>query len=515
MYLNTGLIGAWMSGKYNKVKCMDRNHTSVCSFRIYDGTEMMQNHLYLIRAEQLAFLETGAVEAVFLCAGVDLTETPEICQDLILIGDTVDLTELINCLTGLFDTYNQWEQALNRCTDGIGAIQEMLEISRNILGGSIILVDYRFHYLAWTKDFDGNITRIRKKYHGQTPSYIIDELLTDPSYFKVQNSREIFEYPIHDGEGTVPAICCNLFRKGETEYCARILLVSDEKDFTTGQKYLLEFLAEKVNAVYGKISDYSLPFPSLNGLREAIRNSLVKKPLSGALLSSTLKHVNWNMTDHYILIRFVPSFLDNTKEMNAVSRNQLELQYPGSCAVIYEECIVLLINLTRGSLFGKKARTSLNEGLSVFLRENLYKAGISNTFDNFSDIYLAYREACAALRIGNTKDSMFWYYYFSDYAMDYMLSKCTEEIPVRDLCQPGLSKLLAYDQENGSDYVHTLKVFLECKYNVTHAAESLYIHRTTLLKHLNKIRNLTNLDLDDWNTRMHLYLSFELLDLER
>jgi len=494
------------------MKSIIKENTTVCSIRIYDGMEISPGHLYMIRPDQLAFLKSEEKKAAFLCTEIDSSLDIEICQDLILISDYVEHSILFNQLNDIFDYYNHWEQNLNKCSNDITGIQEMLNISGPVLNGSIILADYRFNYIAYTPDFESSIGKIKRKYNGQTPSYIVDELLTDPEYMKVQNSHEVFDYPIHNGIGTIPALCCNLFRENEEEYRARLLFASFDSKFTDAQRYLLQFLSEKINEVYNGISDYSLPSPSLMGLREAISNSIRMKPLSSALIAAILKYVHWNFTDQYILLKFVPFFLDHKKELNAVSRNQLELQYSNSCAVLYDDCIILLINLTQNSFSKQQKVLQLDEELSLFLRENLYKVGISAPFDHFTGIYMAYKEADAALQIGNTKDNMFWYYHFTDYALDYMLTKCTEEISVQDLCLPGLVRLMAYDRENGTNYVNVLKIFMDCKYNVTHASKKLYIHRTTLLKHLKKIESLANIDLDDWKIRLHLMLSFQLLE---
>ena len=68
-----------------------------------------------------------------------------------------------------------------------------------------------------------------------------------------------------------------------------------------------------------------------------------------------------------------------------------------------------------------------------------------------------------------------------------------------------------YDAQHGTEYAAALRVFVEEKYSVTHTADKLFVHRTTLLKHLKKIDEITNMDLDDWMTRLHLFLSFQFL----
>ena len=106
---------------------------------------------------------------------------------------------------------------------------------------------------------------------------------------------------------------------------------------------------------------------------------------------------------------------------------------------------------------------------------------------------------------------MFWYYDFQDYALEFMLGRCQEGLDKTHLCIPGLIRLMEYDEKNGTEYTLALRTFVEEKYSVTHTADKLFVHRTTLLKHLKKIDEISNLDLDDWKTRLHLCLSFQFL----
>lgn len=72
-----------------------------------------------------------------------------------------------------------------------------------------------------------------------------------------------------------------------------------------------------------------------------------------------------------------------------------------------------------------------------------------------------------------------------------------------------LQLLLNYDRTNNTGYVETLRVYLANSCNVTQTAKRLFIHRHTLLKRLNKIREIGDVNLDDHYAR--LYLSINLL----
>ena len=63
-----------------------------------------------------------------------------------------------------------------------------------------------------------------------------------------------------------------------------------------------------------------------------------------------------------------------------------------------------------------------------------------------------------------------------------------------------------YDRERGSDLVRTLAVYFDAGENASEAAERLFLHRNSLLYRLERIQNLTGLDLKDPEVRLALRL---------
>ncbi len=76
-----------------------------------------------------------------------------------------------------------------------------------------------------------------------------------------------------------------------------------------------------------------------------------------------------------------------------------------------------------------------------------------------------------------------------------------------------LQKLLSYDREHNTAYVHTLRTYLTNLDNLCSGAEKLYIHRHTFKNRLEKIEKLSGLSLNDYYTRLHLSLELMLYDL--
>ncbi len=77
-----------------------------------------------------------------------------------------------------------------------------------------------------------------------------------------------------------------------------------------------------------------------------------------------------------------------------------------------------------------------------------------------------------------------------------------------------LLKLKSMDETNNTEYLRTLRVYLDNHLNAVQSARELYIHRSTFLYRLDKIKGILNSNLDDPNEILYLMLSFRFIDME-
>jgi DNA-binding PucR family transcriptional regulator len=70
-----------------------------------------------------------------------------------------------------------------------------------------------------------------------------------------------------------------------------------------------------------------------------------------------------------------------------------------------------------------------------------------------------------------------------------------------------LGKLLDYDLHKNSNLVRTLSQFLECGGSYDETASALVIARSTLRYRLGRIRAITELDINDVDSRLNLHLA--------
>ncbi|MCF6094721.1 helix-turn-helix domain-containing protein [Microaerobacter geothermalis] len=73
-----------------------------------------------------------------------------------------------------------------------------------------------------------------------------------------------------------------------------------------------------------------------------------------------------------------------------------------------------------------------------------------------------------------------------------------------------LKRLIKYDRENHTDLIRTLEVFLDSAGRVNVAANRLHIHTNTLNYRLKRISEIADIDLDDANQRVALYLDIKM-----
>ncbi len=149
-----------------------------------------------------------------------------------------------------------------------------------------------------------------------------------------------------------------------------------------------------------------------------------------------------------------------------------------------------------------------------FLKDTFLKAGVSNAFTGFEELADSYLQAEKALDVGSRKKPYRWIYRFDEMALDYMLERSSSELPVKLVCSDKVLELKAYDEAHHTDYYHTLKTYVENQQNAVQTAKKLFIHRSTFLYRMEKIEELTKLDLRDYDTLLYVMMTFRILEQE-
>ena len=305
-------------------------------------------------------------------------------------------------------------------------------------------------------------------------------------------------------------ICYNLWH--EDSYLARFIVHAQHACVTPGEIALFRHISDYVQQMYLKHIGLSERFGPNDFLHKLCKRLLFEhdSTVSVAEMEKCLQSLHWEMNDAYQIyyIRYT-SPVKNYSVASVLVR-ELESSLKNSCAIATEDQIVWLVNLSKSDLQQKP--DACHKDFIILIREFLCKAGISNVFHNFYYMCNYYQQAQLALELGLKKDPHFWTYLFKDYLMDYVTSQLTISFTPEQLAHPGIILLLQHDMEHETAYLETIKKYIETRFNASRAAEELFVHRTTFLKRLERIEEISGINFSDRREILHVLLSLQLLN---
>lgn len=121
----------------------------------------------------------------------------------------------------------------------------------------------------------------------------------------------------------------------------------------------------------------------------------------------------------------------------------------------------------------------------------------------------SFREAMEAVAVCGQMATVKQATFFGNSSLFGLLLATKSQVELHQFCEKWLSHLISYDEEQHSDLVETLKTYFSNNGNTALTAKELKIHRNTLAYRLNRIAEITCLDLDDADVRLNLHLALK------
>lgn len=142
----------------------------------------------------------------------------------------------------------------------------------------------------------------------------------------------------------------------------------------------------------------------------------------------------------------------------------------------------------------------------------LVAAGISRPAKGLSILREAYREAKDAVSIANELGDREQTTFYGDLKLYQLLLALKERNleHLRRFHNETLGPLVEHDDRKQGDLIRTLNGFFRANGNLAQAAKELDVHRNTLVYRLERIAELTGLDLEDADNRLILNLALKV-----
>lgn len=426
-----------------------------------------------------------------------------------LVSKTENKEQTVNQILRLFMQGQQWMYQIHEAAYVKQDMQELINLLGTYWQISALIVNSAYEIseridmpdqtFRWDNTCDSS---------GRMTEEAIENLYLDtPEFDKTFVSHGLQEYLVKDDETDRVYVSYYYNFMDETDvYQGRILFACFTEPLSAEIQAVFSFAAKEAQHcffTYGKHAAATKIQKELHHLfLQLIDGEMVRR----AAVTVCLEQNGWHTGDTYTLYRLVSNGNMHAAHTLSYYCQLLEQRYRQLLTVEKDNGIYCLCH-------GMEGQAVFREQLPYFLREHLFIAGASNIFRDFFSINLYAREAAYALYMGMRCKAHLWVHEFSAYTLSYCVEKITEEYPAEELLHPGLKVLEEYDRQHpGSDLVLTLKQYMLQQFHATHAAESLHVHRTTLLYRLRRIQELTGLQLEDEDTLLHLQLSYALME---
>ncbi len=474
--------------------------------RLYNGEEgLIAERVYIGRADELDSLRRAVpADSLLICIG-ESAHLADLCYDNVCYtADGVSVNALFNAVQSVFDFYDHWEAVLQNSVSGKEPLANLLNASFEVFRNPIFVNAADFFLVAYS-----NIIEDSKSMEVLTDpiqSYETMSILKlDPFFNQARGFTDVFSMPEY--LTGYRELCINLFEHKTFAYRVRVPEIL--APLPEGYDALLRYLADYIQLALRQadISDTHRSF----SLESLLTGALDQEIRSFAQIERGFRDFGWDPDGEYVFFCVQPAAADRENQTLHFVCDHFEKLIDGAYAFVYQDRIAVLTNLGR---FGGTQDDVIDRAV-VFLRDSYLKTGVSTSFFGALDLANRFAQARIALELGERRRPERWLHRFEEYALDYVAERCAGGLPVELICAPAILTLRRHDVAHETDYLNTLRLYLDNSLNAVQTAKQLYIHRSTFLYRLEKIGEMTGIDLDDRETRLYLSLSFRLLDAAR
>ena len=475
---------------------------------LYDVSSDMSGHAVLIPEHERVNDASTMTDTLCICLGEACAESARnVGLSVIFVKAEVPFQHLYNYLQGVYVHYERLDARLRACVDTYADFQSIVDACTSSTGIPCALIDegYRIVCQSWSDDAEND---------GMDESLHVPILFEDDAvdlfmafggYRNLRRSRRVTSVP-----GSNDLFMKNLFNGSRL---IGTLLMRHEFGALNARyvKFLLEYLGRYTEELFARIGSFGFGPHGGERVRAMLAMLLAGEGGDAAQADAVLAEAGHEADSKYLVVRIERSFTHEGKEDYGYLARRFELSWPQAYCVVLDEGLFMLADIgNQPPAFGKGFLRELVE----IARDNLAKVGISRPFESMGDLGAAKAQASIAYERGSLVDPTFWCYRFEEYAFGWMLERSRGEMPLEYVSHPAAVVLARYDEEHGTELLHTLVAFARHRYNATAASGALYVARSTLLNRLERIHGLTGIDLDDFEERVYLEMSLLMAGAE-
>lgn len=437
--------------------------------------------------------------AVSSCDDSDFGNIPYI---QVALENLEEIAEFMNDMQEIFDTADGWERKIHDLMLEHAGMERLLQVTSEFLQNPLTVIGLDFTFVA---EAGSKYLPPRARLYtdeGLNVEYV-NALLQNETYREMADTHETVMFPAYISG--CRSMNRNLFVDEKATH--RLILTECRVEITQGVICVLDILSEKLEFLLTHEEEETDPDRDIEQIFVRV---LSDRTADYMQISRELSELGWGGNHEYMCLILQITYLNQQNLSTKAISRYIKKKLGDSVSFLYQDEIVVFFDLTRLGMNQEEVAGKL----VYFIRDTYLKAGYSRVMTGHMNLRRQYVQAKTALDVGSRKKPYLWIHYFSQVAMTYILEQATKRLPGTMLCHEGLLELKKHDEENQTQYMETLRVYLEQHLSATQAARELFIHRSTFLYRLDRIREILQSDLDDPEEIFYLELSFRLLEQE-
>lgn len=121
------------------------------------------------------------------------------------------------------------------------------------------------------------------------------------------------------------------------------------------------------------------------------------------------------------------------------------------------------------------------------------------------EIQRSFIKAKKAILIGSKMDINHQVFTYEEIEMYHLLIGASENVDIDKFVEKKIGKLCQYDKENGTDYLKTFYYYLSSGGSLVETAKQLFIHRNSVKYRIDRIREIDDIDIENFRERFVYY----------
>ena len=176
---------------------------------------------------------------------------------------------------------------------------------------------------------------------------------------------------------------------------------------------------------------------------------------------------------------------------------------PLSWQVFYQKRIVVLADFSSEP----DQKQSMLDQFCEYLDMHQYSAGCSDCFPNTYNLKSHYEQACAALDLGRALEDTRRLIPYDDYKLFDLFRHSDVSDLFGTYGTEVMRTICRYDKQNGTNYMETIYQYVRNRCSVLKTADSLFVHKNTIVYRISRIEELFGLTFEDGRKNFLNYTS--------